>query len=87
MTIEPVTLQGKHVRLEPLSLQHHSRLCEIGLDEELWRWTTTNISTPQQMRDYIEDALKLQVEGSALPFATIDLGTGLAIGSYPLRQY
>ena len=81
MNIEPVTLQGTRVRLEPLSFQHHSRLCEIGLDDELWRWTVTNISTAEQMRDYIEDALKQQSEGTALPFATIDMATDLAIGS------
>ena len=80
MKVEPVMLQGRYVRLEPLSLQHHSRLCEIGLDEEIWRWTLANIATPDQMMSYIEDALKLQAEGSALPFATIDLATGLAIG-------
>src|SRR5438874_1170895 len=38
MIVEPVTLEGKHVRLEPLSLAHHAALCEAGLDEDLWRW-------------------------------------------------
>ncbi len=74
-------LQGKHVRLEPLSLEHHSRFCEIGLDEELWEWTTTRIFTPDQMREYIEDALRQLSDGVALPFATIDMTTSLAIGS------
>jgi N-acetyltransferase len=38
MNVQPVTLEGRHVRLEPLSLDHHADLCEVGLDEELWCW-------------------------------------------------
>ena len=38
MHIDPVTLEGRHVRLEPLSLEHLDELTEAGLDEDLWRW-------------------------------------------------
>ncbi|KRT75773.1 MAG: hypothetical protein XU14_C0099G0011, partial [Armatimonadetes bacterium CSP1-3] len=34
MVIDPVVLEGRHVRLESLSLDHHPQLCEVGLDEE-----------------------------------------------------
>jgi RimJ/RimL family protein N-acetyltransferase len=30
-----VTLEGRYVRLEPLSLDHHADLCEAGLDDML----------------------------------------------------
>ena len=53
----PVTLEGRHVRLEPLSLAHHDRLCAVGLDGELWRWAQTSLATPTDMRAYIETAL------------------------------
>lgn len=37
----PVTLCGRHVRLEPLSGAHHDALCEAVSDGELWqRWYT-----------------------------------------------
>jgi RimJ/RimL family protein N-acetyltransferase len=81
MNIQPVTLEGRHIRLEPLSLAHHAQLCEIGLDPEIWRWTTSLIRTPEDMRTYIETALKLQADGSALPFATIETASGRAVGS------
>jgi N-acetyltransferase len=81
MLIQPLTLEGSNVRLEPLSLQHHSQLCEAGLDEEIWRWTTTQISTPEEMRAYIETALKDQAAGVSLPFATIEKSSGRAVGS------
>ncbi len=81
MTVEPVTLEGKHVRLEPLSLKHHAQLCKVGLDGDLWRWIAYQVRTPEDMRRYIETALKEQSAGSALPFATIEKASGCPIGS------
>ena len=81
MNVQPVTLEGGHVRLEPLSLDHHADLCAAGLDEELWRWIPARVRTPEDMRAYIEIALRAQQEGSALPFATVERGSGYAIGS------
>jgi N-acetyltransferase len=81
MKVEPVALLGRHVRLEPLSLQHCAGLSEVGLDEELWRWIPTPVRTPQQMTEYVEAALKEQAAGTALPFAQIEAATGRVIGS------
>jgi RimJ/RimL family protein N-acetyltransferase len=74
-------LEGRHVRLEPLSLAHHADLCAVGLDEDLWRWIPTAVRTADDMRAYIELALRTQAEGSALPFATVEQESGKAIGS------
>lgn len=81
MKIEPVTLEGNRVRLEPLSMNHHAALCEVGLDEEIWRWGITLILKPDEMRDYIETALKEREKGVSLPFATIDKTTNKVVGS------
>lgn len=81
MVIEPQTLEGRHVMLEPLTLGHHSALCEVGLDEELWRWTITLVRTPKEMRAYIAAALEEQANGVSLPFAIIDKASMRAIGS------
>jgi RimJ/RimL family protein N-acetyltransferase len=77
----PVTLEGTHVRLEPLSLRHLPDLCAVGLEAELWRWTTTQVGTPEEMREYVETALHWQTDGTALPFATVDRASGRAVGS------
>ena len=77
----PVTLEGRHVRLEPLSLAHHDRLCAVGLDAELWRWAQTSLVTPADMRAYIETALAWQAQGTALPFAILARATGQVVGS------
>jgi RimJ/RimL family protein N-acetyltransferase len=71
MHIQPIILQGTQVRLEPLSLKHFDGLCEIGLDPEIWRWAPVPITTREEMRTYVETALRWQVEGTALPFATV----------------
>lgn len=81
MKIEPITLEGNFVRLEPLSINHLDQFCEAGLDEELWRWIPTQISNRQEMKNYIEAALDEQDRGVSLPFATIEKSTNKAIGS------
>lgn len=81
MKIEPVTLYGQNAHLEPLSMAHYDQLVEVGLDEELWRWIPSQISSKADLRSYIEAALEGQRQGSMLPFATIEKTTGRAIGS------
>ncbi|HEY0737905.1 MAG TPA: GNAT family protein [Herpetosiphonaceae bacterium] len=80
-SVQPVTLEGQVVRLEPLTLAHLDQLCEVALDEDLWRWTTTQVRTRDELREYIEAALQSQQQGTALPFATIERASGRAIGS------
>ncbi len=81
MNVAPVVLEGAHVRLEPLSLGHHAGLCEVGLDEALWRWIPVPVRTPAEMTAYIETALREQASGTSLPFAQIEKSTGRVIGS------
>jgi len=82
MRVEPITLEGAHVRLEPLSLERHADgLLEIGLDPELWRWTIVKVETADDLRRYLEKALRDQAEGRALPFATVERASGRIVGS------
>lgn len=81
MTIGPVTLEGKHVRLEPLTMDHLAALWEIAKDHELWRWTAADIRSPEDLRGYMESALRDHAEGRALPFATMARGTSSPVGS------
>jgi RimJ/RimL family protein N-acetyltransferase len=81
MAVAPVILEGRHVRLEPLSAEHTAGLAEIGLDEELWKWIPTPVRTGEEMRAYVQNALSEQANGSALPFALIERASGRTIGS------
>ncbi|MGH7575141.1 MAG: GNAT family N-acetyltransferase [Longimicrobiales bacterium] len=79
--MQPVVLEGSHVRLEPLGMEHLPMLIDVGLDTDLWRWTVSQVQTPQAMAAYVEAALAQQRQGTALPFATVDRVSGRAVGS------
>ena len=81
MLIEPVTLRGSIVRLEPMTLDHVLPLAQAGLDPELWRWVPTCVSTPEQMHDYVLQAMDECQRGSALPFVIVSQASGQVIGS------
>lgn len=67
----PITLQGRHVRLEPLAMQHHEDLVEATRDGQLWRLWYTSVPSPQGMAAEIERRLGLQEKGAMLAFAVI----------------
>jgi RimJ/RimL family protein N-acetyltransferase len=79
--VEPVTLDGTYVRLEPLSMDHLSGLTQVGLDAEIWRWMPMFVQSPQDMRTLIEEALGEAEAGTMVPLATIDKATGKPVGS------
>ena len=68
----PVTLQGRHVKLEPLTLAHAPALVRAVQDGELWRLWYTAIPTPDRMVAEIERRLGLLASGSMLPWAVLD---------------
>ncbi len=81
IVVSPVTLEGAHVRLEPLAKAHLAGLAQVGLEEELWRWIPVPVRTVEEMATYIETALQEQERGVSLPFALIEKAAGRAIGS------
>jgi RimJ/RimL family protein N-acetyltransferase len=81
MVVSPVTLEGAHVRLEPLAKAHLAGLAAVGLDEELWLWIPVPVRTTEEMAGYIETALEEQERGVSLPFALIEKATRRVVGS------
>lgn len=81
MNIVPVTLEGKVVRLEPLSVLHIPDLCVAGLFEELWQWTTSAVRSEAEMTEYVCAALRDQDAGTALPFVITEKRAGNIVGS------
>ena len=81
MLVEPVALEGRLVRLEPLSLDHLPALCEAGLGTDAFRWFTDPIETPEQMRRHVERAAEATRDGTQVCFATVERKTGRAMGS------
>jgi RimJ/RimL family protein N-acetyltransferase len=79
--VEPVTLSGRVVRLQPLGVEHLEPLAEVGLDPVLWRWIGFPVRTKDDLRRYIEDALRDREAGRAMPFVIIERSSGRPIGS------
>jgi RimJ/RimL family protein N-acetyltransferase len=74
-------LQGGHVRLEPLSLEHVGGLVRASAGEaELYRWSPVPQSLDAAVK-YVETALKWKAAGTAVPFAVVRMEDGLVIGS------
>ncbi|MCA3214553.1 MAG: GNAT family N-acetyltransferase [Burkholderiales bacterium] len=78
---EPVTLFGRHVRLEPMHADHEPGLQDAAADGELWRLRVTSVPEPEQTAIYIANALMGQQDGIMLPFVVRLNSTGKLIGS------
>jgi hypothetical protein len=68
MQIGPVTLDGQHVRLEPVRLAHVPALWRAGGHEEIWRYLPYTMRSEDDMRACrvrIPEALR------KTPFATL----------------
>ena len=64
MDIQPVTLVGAHVRLEPLTEAHAAALWEAGRDPEIFRWfLTPPFAQLGDVERWVEDALRHQQGG------------------------
>jgi RimJ/RimL family protein N-acetyltransferase len=79
--ISPVTLEGQHVRLEPLSPAHEEPLIAAASDGELWNSTVTIVPSRATMAAYIEAALRGQAQGNELPFVIIRKASGEVVGT------
>ncbi|EKS35903.1 GNAT family N-acetyltransferase [Afipia clevelandensis] len=70
--LSPVTLEGPHARLEPLSRDHNDGLVEAVKDGELWKLWYTFIPRAENMDQEIDRRLGLQAAGAMLPFTVKD---------------
>jgi len=70
--LAPVELSGAHCALKPLSMDHLDGLAEAAREGELWKIWYTLVAAPESMGAEIERRLKLQAQGSMLPFTTFD---------------
>jgi len=77
-----VELRGQHVTLLPLNISHEEDLVEAVKDGELWRHWYTLIPSPEKMGEEIKRRLKLQDQGSMLPFAVMASGKAVGMTTY-----
>jgi len=78
----PVTLAGKVVRLEPLTMAHIPALAAVGCDDRIWRLMLYGmIRTEEDMRVWVQELLRRQAAGTDLPFVVIHLESGMVVGA------
>ena len=81
INLQPVTLEGAGIRLEPLTVNHHDALEAAAADGKLWELWFTSVPEPGATKAYIETALKGQQEGHMLSWAVRDLASNTVIGT------
>jgi RimJ/RimL family protein N-acetyltransferase len=77
--LQPVTLQGPHARLVPLSHDHAEGLRAATRDGELWKLWYTAVPSPEGMTAEIDRRLGLQAAGQMLPWTVFD-AAGRVVG-------
>ena len=70
--LEPISLNGRHLSLVPLTADHHEGLVDAVRDGELWRLWYTSAPSPEGMSAEIDRRLQLQAKGTMLPFTVLD---------------
>src|ERR1043166_8661135 len=78
--MEPVTLTGRHVRLEPLAEEHREALRAAADDARIWTNTLTDARGPEFDR-WFRDAEANRAAGTQFPFAVRRLADQAVLGS------
>ena len=79
--VAEVTLEGRHVRLEPLRQHHLDPLIAAATHPtETFRYTTVPADRAGMQR-WLDEASAAAARGTALPFATVDRRDGAVVGS------
>ena len=80
--ISPVILNGKYVRLEPMTEDHILGLAEIGVGQTFWDFMLYGrMDSVEDMRNWVRDILSRAEKGTDLPFVVIHLASGKVAGA------
>lgn len=79
--VQPIVLEGTHVRLDPLEARHLDGIIAAGADEAIWQWMPLMPRTHEEYEHWMAQAFAQKAAGTQLPFATIDVASGEVIGS------
>ena len=83
--VEPLTLEGRHVRLEPMARERvdsiAAALALAAEDGNMWESKVTMIPRPEKAAAYVEQALNEFDAGTSMPFVTVHRASGKAVGS------
>jgi RimJ/RimL family protein N-acetyltransferase len=78
---EMPVLEGTRIRLEPMAERHLAGLEKIAFDDRIWRYMPVTVKTPEELREWLEKALRLKEAGTSLPWVTVLKAENRVIGS------
>ncbi|UTE78659.1 GNAT family N-acetyltransferase [Rossellomorea sp. KS-H15a] len=81
----PPTLENEKIKLIPLEVHHSATLLEAN-DPEIWRFMLTEITTHDQMEQWVTAAIRLRDQQTAIPFAVVLKEQNKIIGSTRLFE-
>jgi N-acetyltransferase len=81
MPLGPVTLTGRHLRLEPMRQDHAPALFDAGRAPEIWEWMPARPQTREAMEAWVTKAMLGQAQGREYPFVVVRLADERVIGS------
>jgi N-acetyltransferase len=82
LEVKPVILEGKYVRLEPMTAAHIPALAEIGVGQNFWDFMLYgNMTTTEDMHNWVQDILFRAEKKTDLPFVAIQLASGRVAGA------
>ena len=79
--VEPVTLAGRHVTIEPLAREHGMGIRADAADGELWRLWYTSVPAPDKTLAWFEAAFAMRDNLGAMPFVIRDNASSEIVGS------
>ena len=81
--ISPLTLECRHVRLEPLRAEDAAALWEIAKNDlgELFQWIPYQLKSLSDFEQFNRQVLEEQQRGLTIPFATLERASGQIVGT------
>jgi len=82
LEVKPVILEGRYVRLEPMTEAHVPALAEIGVGQDFWDFMVYGrMDTVEDMRGWVKEILSRAEKGTDLPFVAIHIDSGRVAGA------
>ena len=82
MNAQPITLEGEHVRLEPIGPQHAEDLFRVGTDETIWRYLARPaFASLDDTQGWIRDCIARNEREGRIQFTVVHLADDRAVGS------
>ena len=79
--VQPATLEGQTVRLEPLAAEHEEELWQVGQDPRIWEFMFIDVRTRADFHTVLGLALDAAAAGTRVPFVIVERASNRLIGS------